>query len=151
MKGIYVVQLQEKDFSYNGTNLVVWTVTEIATAIIGGSLPVLRVFFKETMSSYGRSGVKTTTGVPLSRLNKSQHSTITTTVRAMAQGKNGSWSTLPEDGDGSSQRGILGDEEMGGAGRMPTRGDDGILQTSTVTVTVDDAISTHQTKSFLST
>ena len=144
------MQLREKDFSYNGKDLVVWTVTEIATAIVGGSIPVLRVFFKETMSSYGRSGAKTNTGVPLSRLNKSQHSTITTTVRAVTQGKDGSWTTLAEDGDGASQRGILEDEEMGGVGRTATRGDDGILLTSTVAVTVDEAGSTHKTRSFLS-
>jgi hypothetical protein len=152
IKGVYLVQLREQDFSYDGKDLVIWTVVEIATAIVGGSIPVLRVFFKETISSYGRSDARTNTSVPLSRLNKSQHSTITTTVRAVAKGKEGSWAAIEEEEDGSSQRGILRDEEMGAAGRTPTRGDDRILQTSTVTITVEsDTSSTHKTRSFLST
>lgn len=155
VKGVYVVQLREWDFSYYGKDLVIWTVVEIGTAIVGGSIPVLRVFFKETMSSYGRSCARNNATVPLSRLHRYQHSTVTTTVRAVKRGKEGSWTAIDEEeqNDGSSQRGILVDEEMGGASSSKaTYADDHILQTSTVTVEVEsDASQSPRSRSFLNT
>ncbi|EMD67599.1 hypothetical protein COCSADRAFT_197370 [Bipolaris sorokiniana ND90Pr] len=155
VKGVYVVQLREWDFSYYGKDLVIWTVVEIGTAIVGGSIPVLRVFFKETMSSYGRSCARNNATVPLSRLHRYQHSTVTTTVRAVKRGKEGSWTAIDEEeqNDGSSQRGILVDEEMGGASSSKaTYADDHIMQTSTVTVEVEsDASQSPRSRSFLNT
>lgn len=128
---------------------------EIGTAIVGGSIPVLRVFLKETMSSYGRSGARNDGTVPLSRLHRYQHSTVTTTVRAVKRGKEGSWTAIDEEeqNDGSSQRGILVDEEMAGAsGREAMYVGDHILQTSTVTVRVESGASpSPQSRSFLNT
>lgn len=150
VKGVYVIQLREQDFSYNGKDLVIWTVVETATAIVGASIPVLRVFFKETICSYSRSRARTTKSVPLSRLNQSQHSTNTTTVHAMPQGKEGIWSMIEEESDSASQRGILEDEEMGRSRRQTLYESEGIMQTSTVTVTIEsDARSDHKARSFL--
>ncbi|CAO2652882.1 Nn.00g022930.m01.CDS01 [Neocucurbitaria sp. VM-36] len=47
VKGIYIIQLREQDFFYNGKDVTIWTSVETATAIIGASIPVLRVFFKQ--------------------------------------------------------------------------------------------------------
>jgi hypothetical protein len=142
VKGIFIVQLQTHDFSYNGKDLTIWTAVETATAIIAASIPVLRVFFKETISSYSRShSASTKTGsVPLSRLNRSQHFTTTTTVQALGHDKDFGWVELGE-GDGSSQRNVLGDEEN-------VR--EGIYKTDTVTVTVEsDRRSDTKARSFL--
>jgi hypothetical protein len=46
------MQLREQDFYYNGKDVIIWTVVETATAIIAASIPILRVFFKEAVSSY---------------------------------------------------------------------------------------------------
>lgn len=150
VKGVYVIQLRQKDFSYNGKELTIWTIVETATAIIAASIPVLRVFFKETISSYARSHTRTNKSVPLSRLSQSQHSTTITTGHAMGKGKEGHWTVIEENGDDSSHRGILDDEEMGGVHRMTAYEDDHIIQTSTVTVTIEsDARSDHKARSFL--
>jgi hypothetical protein len=80
--------------------------------------------------------------VPLSRLNRSQHSTTTTTVQAMGNDKNFGWVELGEGGDGASRRGVLGDEES--AMR------EGIFKTDTITVTVEsDGRSDTKARSFL--
>jgi hypothetical protein len=137
--------------------VTVWTVIEIATAIVAASIPVLRVFLKEAVSSYNRSHpASNSKGTPLSRLNRSQQSHITTIVHA--KGKNGEWTTIKDNmedgsGDGASQRSILRDEEVGlarncrsGNGVVEHRG---ILQTSTVTVTVDEDDVSPKGKSWL--
>lgn len=42
----------------NGKDVMIWTAVEIAAAIIAGSIPILRVFFKETISSHSNSQSK---------------------------------------------------------------------------------------------
>jgi hypothetical protein len=140
IKGIYLMQLREQDFYYNGKDVIIWTVVETATAIIAASMPILRVFFKEAVSSYhdttnnpNRTQASSKT-MPLSSLSRSRHSTI-------ARGKDSGWTTLEpiEDTleDGASQRRILRDEEHGfQKGRVVEHG--GIMQTNTITVMVDE-------------
>jgi hypothetical protein len=112
---------------------------ETATAIIAASIPILRVFFKEKVNSYSRSHTQTnkSTSLPLSRINRSQ---TTTTVQAGGGDKDFEWLSLGEGADGSSQRGILDDEENSirrdDAG-LVVRGDEGIKRTDTVTVVVE--------------
>ncbi|KAL4416996.1 hypothetical protein CABS03_00347 [Colletotrichum abscissum] len=53
IKGIYLVQLEQGDFFFNGKDVTIWTAVETATAIIGSSIPVLRVFIKEKASTLG--------------------------------------------------------------------------------------------------
>ncbi|KAF2854266.1 hypothetical protein T440DRAFT_271686 [Plenodomus tracheiphilus IPT5] len=153
VKGVYIVQLRQQDFFYNGKDVTIWTVVETATAIIGASIPVLRVFFIETMSSYsgsrGRSGShsnKTSIPVPW-QLQRSPHSgSHTATVQAMGRDKDRGWVSMSmeqiEDrSDDASQRSILRHEEDGlgrGDSGAVVHEDDGILQTNTVTVTVED-------------
>ncbi|EDU40764.1 hypothetical protein PtrSN002B_002834 [Pyrenophora tritici-repentis] len=152
-KGVYVIQLRQQDFSYNGKELTIWTTVETATAIIAASIPVLRVFLKETISSYRPHTHSTACSIPLSRLHQSQHSTTTTSVHASSAHKKESRWTIMQDNDSSSQRGIL-DEEMGlrSPGRtLHSRGGDdlGIMQTSTVTVTIEsDAVPASKERSF---
>ncbi|KAF1938269.1 hypothetical protein EJ02DRAFT_29331 [Clathrospora elynae] len=144
VKGIYLIQLREQDFSYNGKEAVLWTIVETAAAIIAASIPVLRVFFKERVfASYSQYSARSTTHtqsqcpkdfLPLSRLNRNQGSVITkTTVQAISQEKDGSW-TIMEDAcqyDGASQWGmsqwrvVLDDEE-----NTLERGDAGVYMQS---------------------
>jgi hypothetical protein len=149
IKGLYIIQLQQQDFSYNGKNLTIWTAVETATAIIAASIPVLRVFFKEAVHSYSRSYTRTDKSMPLSRLNRSQ---TTTTIQAGGD-KGLGWLPLGDGhGDGSSQRDILGDEETGKGGAIVTHGDEGIKRTNTVAVTVaveSDGRSDYKARSFL--
>jgi hypothetical protein len=145
IKGIYLMQLREQDFYYNGKDVVIWTVVETATAIIAASIPILRVFFKEAVSSYhnttnnaNRTQVSSKT-VPLSSLSRSRHSTI-------GRGKDSGWTTLEpiEDTleDGDSQRRILRDEEYGPQKRSVAE-HGGIMQTNTITVMVDEDHRAH--------
>ncbi|KAL6706705.1 hypothetical protein ACN47E_005247 [Coniothyrium glycines] len=156
VKGLYLNQLASQDFSYDGKDVSIWTVVETATAIIAASIPILRVFFKEAVSSYAssrgggggaaaQSHTRSAKTIHLSRLNRSQTSSHTATVQAIGKDKNGGWTTLePADedgsGDGASQRGILRDEEKGldrrDRGGVVVHEEAGILQTNTVTVTV---------------
>ncbi|KAJ4324219.1 hypothetical protein N0V94_001431 [Neodidymelliopsis sp. IMI 364377] len=53
VKGVYIIQLRQQDFFYNGKDVTIWTAVETAVAIIGASIPVLRVFLREKVSSYG--------------------------------------------------------------------------------------------------
>ncbi|CAI6333752.1 unnamed protein product [Periconia digitata] len=64
VKGVFIGQIGQDDFTYNGKDVMIWTAAETATAIIGASIPVLRVFFKETISSHSQSQSHTTgTGI----------------------------------------------------------------------------------------
>lgn len=149
IKGIYLMQLRKQDFYYNGKDLTIWTIVETATAIVAASIPVLRVFFKDKVSSYNKShsrshGHSTTNNVPLSRLNRSRRSSHTATVHSINKPRDNGWATLDaiEDGveDGASQRGILRDIECGSekSGVMVEELEHkGIMQTSTITVTRD--------------
>ncbi|KAF1837910.1 hypothetical protein BDW02DRAFT_490550 [Decorospora gaudefroyi] len=150
VKGAYLIQLGQQDFYYNGKDVTIWTAVETATAIIAASIPVLRVFFKQRIFSYNRSHMRSNHSVPLSRLNRSQHCTTTTTIEAMGKDKAGGWSTTEGGEDDTSQRGILEAEERAIRGDMATYDDEGILKTDTVTVTVEgDARSDHKVRSFL--
>ncbi|KAF9871465.1 hypothetical protein CkaCkLH20_11112 [Colletotrichum karsti] len=53
IKGVYLVQLEQGDFFFNGKDVTIWTAVETATAIVAGSIPVLRVFFNEKASTFG--------------------------------------------------------------------------------------------------
>ncbi|KAF3805819.1 hypothetical protein GCG54_00005185 [Colletotrichum gloeosporioides] len=52
-KGVYLVQLEQGDFFFNGMDVTIWTAVETATAIVASSIPVLRVFFREKASTLG--------------------------------------------------------------------------------------------------
>lgn len=147
MKGVYIVQLRQQDFSYNGKDLAIWTAVETATAIIAASIPVLRVFLKETVKSYSssrdRSHVNSAKSTPLSRIRQSHLSSHTAAVQAMGRDKNDGWiSMMPADDvspDNASQRAILRHDEeyleRGDAG-VVVHDNHGIMQTNTVSVTV---------------
>jgi len=125
---------------------------ETATAIVAASIPVLRAFFKEAVSSFGPSRSRSNSKpVPLSKLNRSH----TTTSRSVGRGKESGWTTIE---DGASQRGVLQDE--GGLLRVEEQAlgkdgtiiveHDGILQTNTITVTVEeDSMAGHKGRSWL--
>ncbi|KAJ0160794.1 hypothetical protein CTA2_7276 [Colletotrichum tanaceti] len=53
IKGVYLVQLEQGDFFFNGKDFTIWTAVETATAIVGSSIPVLRVFIQEKASTLG--------------------------------------------------------------------------------------------------
>jgi hypothetical protein len=106
------------------------------------------------VNSYSRSHTQTnkSTSLPLSRMNRSHTTTI---VQAGAGDKDFGWVSLGEGADGSSQRGILDDEEnslrQDSAG-VVVRGDEGIKRTDTVTVTVESdgkSESDYKARSFL--
>ena len=114
------MQLQEKDFFYNGKDVVIWTVVETATAIVAASIPVLRVFVKEKTSSMGtsrgRSHQDTNKSVPLSRLTNNDRSRHSVTVSVLGTGKDreGIWTRIePIDEERRGTRGSGGppDEE----------------------------------------
>lgn len=152
VKGVYLVQLRQQDFFYHGKDVTIWTGVETATAIIAASIPILRVFFKETVSSYsrshGRSQIRSTKTNILSSSNvhRSQQSTShVATVQAKGKAKDGGWVSLGnigEDGDNLSQRSILRRDEdatsSGNAG-VAVHDGDGILQVNAVTVTAANA------------
>jgi hypothetical protein len=115
IKGIFLVQLQEKDFFYNGKDVVIWTVVETATAIVAASIPVLRVFVKEKASSMstsrGRSHQDTNKSVPLSRLSNNERSRHSVSVSVLGPGKDreGVWTRIePID----EERGASRDNEV---------------------------------------
>ncbi|OAL51188.1 hypothetical protein IQ07DRAFT_679479 [Pyrenochaeta sp. DS3sAY3a] len=156
VKGVYIVQLRQQDFFYNGKDVTIWTAVETATAIIAASIPVLRVFFKETVSSFsnsrGRSHNQSTKTVPLSRISRSHQTSQSVTMHAIGKNKDGGWTTLEpiEDGsgDGASQKSILREEDINygrGTAGIVIEEPGGIVQANTVTVTVEkDRASHHQ-------
>ncbi|KAH9872873.1 hypothetical protein J1614_005267 [Plenodomus biglobosus] len=146
VKGIYLVQLRQQDFFYNGKDVTIWTAVETATAIIAASIPVLRVFFKQHVASRTNSHPNSHTlskrfSIPLARSHPS--STHTATVQALGRDKNGGWVSLEHMEGGSddgSQRGVLRHEEDGwgrGDAGVVIHEDEGILQTNTVTVIME--------------
>lgn len=123
VKGVYLVQLRQQDFFYNGKDVTIWTAVETATAITAASLPVLRAFFKETISSFepshGRSHTPSATAniFVSSHIHRSQQSTRdTSTVQGMGRTKDDGWvslGNLGEECDNSSQTSILRQEDDG--------------------------------------
>ncbi|OHE99031.1 hypothetical protein CORC01_05721 [Colletotrichum orchidophilum] len=53
VKGVYLGQVEQVDFFFYGKDVTLWTAAETATAIVGASIPVLRVFVKEKASRLG--------------------------------------------------------------------------------------------------
>ncbi|KAF2795558.1 hypothetical protein K505DRAFT_239645 [Melanomma pulvis-pyrius CBS 109.77] len=70
IKGVYVVQLREQDFFYNGKDVTIWTSVETATAITGASIPVLRVFFKEKRSTHVTQDRRNDESVPQAQVKR---------------------------------------------------------------------------------
>lgn len=108
--------------------MTIWTAVETATAIVGASIPVLRVFFISTNSSLHnhhqpQAGSK---NIPMSRFNSRSNGT---------HGKS-------KIGDDMSERSILGDNEEAGMVIVEDNGPKygGILQTSTVTVKYEQRV-----------
>ncbi|KAG9197370.1 hypothetical protein G6514_001632 [Epicoccum nigrum] len=153
IKGIYIQQIRETDFSYNGKDVIIWTAVETAVAIIGASLPVLRVFLREKVSSYNssrghRSG---TTNSTLKPTPGASRGSISGARRSIALGainpnKDGAWTRIePIDecaGEGRSERGYSrrgSDEESGIAAGGRDGSQDGIWQTTVITHKVESA------------
>ncbi|KAF2680126.1 hypothetical protein K458DRAFT_393099 [Lentithecium fluviatile CBS 122367] len=134
VKGVYLVQLAQQDFFYNGKDVTIWTAVETATAIVGASIPVLRVFFKDTISSlYNHTA-------PISHSDPKSSSIPLSDRSGTRSGTRGIGSTVRGRGDSASERSILRDtedlgvviEENGRMGRKAGLG--GILQTRAITV-----------------
>ncbi|ORY61612.1 uncharacterized protein BCR38DRAFT_525971 [Pseudomassariella vexata] len=66
VKGVYMVELRQQDFYFNGKDLAIWTAVETATAIIAASLPVFRALLKEAIST--RSNNAGSDEMPLAHL-----------------------------------------------------------------------------------
>ncbi|KAF2998076.1 hypothetical protein E8E14_001810 [Neopestalotiopsis sp. 37M] len=52
-RSIYIIQLTTQDISYNAVQSVLWSATESSVTIIAASIPILRKFLKEKISSFG--------------------------------------------------------------------------------------------------
>lgn len=152
VKGVYVIQLRQGDFSYNGKDVTIWTAVETAVAIIGASIPVLRVFFREKVSSYsnsrGHRSLAPSTLKHIPTANGTARRSIALTAiggggQKDAFGKEGIWTRIEplEDrgADAGSERSLTGrgsDEEIGIAISGDTQ-HDGIWQTTTITREVE--------------
>ncbi|ETS73862.1 hypothetical protein PFICI_14808 [Pestalotiopsis fici W106-1] len=122
-RSIYIIQLTTQDISYNAVQSVIWSATESAVTIIAASIPILRKFLKEKISSfgsyvggYGSSGKSRRTAqsagnsearrgsVPLSRISIKPDMPKMDTQRRMSQ----------EGTDDESSRSILHDGSLPG-------------------------------------
>ncbi|XPS96929.1 hypothetical protein M3J09_006176 [Ascochyta lentis] len=142
VKGVYLIQLRQGDFSYNGKDVTIWTAVETAVAIIGASIPVLRVFFREKVSSYsnsrGRSVAPSTlkhipTATGLARRSIALNGIAPSSNRD----KEGVWTRIePIDERSASGSRRPSDEEIGMAITGDERGgsQEGIWHTTTVAV-----------------
>ena len=144
VKGIYIIQLRQADFSYNGKDVTIWTAVETAVAIIGASIPVLRVFFREKVSSYSNSRGRSMAPSTLKYIP----TTTTTARRSIAlntmgpsKDNEGIWTRIEpindREGDTRSERSIRdrrSDEEIGVSISADAGSQDGIWQTTTITV-----------------
>ncbi|KAK7992568.1 hypothetical protein PG988_001362 [Apiospora saccharicola] len=54
VKTIKLENLRNEDFSYNGGDLQIWSIVEISMTLIAASIPVLRPFLRDAISSAGR-------------------------------------------------------------------------------------------------
>ncbi|KAK8085651.1 hypothetical protein PG997_006922 [Apiospora hydei] len=54
VKTIKLNNLKNEDFSYNGGDLQIWSIVEISMTLIAASIPVLRPFLRDAISSAGR-------------------------------------------------------------------------------------------------
>lgn len=117
-------------------DVTIWTATETATAIIAASIPVLRVFFKEAVSTqnYKYGSRSKSHDVRLSAYSKKgPRFGNGTLVGANVPEKSGAWASLGPKEDHASDRSFIRDEII--ESRSP--GHSGILQTSTVAVDYD--------------
>ncbi|KAH9908437.1 hypothetical protein F4778DRAFT_776737 [Xylariomycetidae sp. FL2044] len=53
-RAVTLFNLQNQDFTYNGGDIVIWSIVEISMTIIAASIPVLRTFLRNAVSSGGR-------------------------------------------------------------------------------------------------
>lgn len=149
VKGVYVIQLRQADFSYNGKDVTIWTAVETAVAIIGASIPVLRVFFREKVSSYSNSRGRSVAPSTLRHIpstNATARRSIALNAIGPNKDKEGVWTRIEPieersgDADARSERSLRGrhsDEEIG----IAVSGDgsqDGIWQTTTITRQVEE-------------
>ena len=145
IKGIYIQQIRETDFSYNGKDVIIWTAVETAVAIIGASLPVLRVFLREKVSSYnssrGHATNSTLKHTPAASRGSVSGARRSIALAAINPNKEGAWTRIEpieeRAGEGQSERGYSrrgSDEESGVEG-----GQEGIWQTTVITHKVESA------------
>ncbi|OLN88281.1 hypothetical protein CCHL11_00260 [Colletotrichum chlorophyti] len=104
IKGVYLVQLEQGDFFFNGKDVTIWTAVETATAIIASSIPVLRVFVKEKASTNRSNDNKNTSGnsdnLELNTYRSAVLSVVATnTPKTAGIGSN---DTTPNDKDGKA-------------------------------------------------
>ncbi|KAG9250337.1 uncharacterized protein F5Z01DRAFT_376687 [Emericellopsis atlantica] len=128
VKSCYISQIAEKDFFYNGVELICWSAAETAAAIIAASIPVLRVFIREKTSSAGYSnsrGARRDT-IPLSRVGGSRVDPVQDARKVV----NEVWVTAHNRSDGESDKSIL----RGNAGSSDSAPEGTILQTNTFVV-----------------
>merc|ERR1712000_736400 len=123
VRACYIPQITKKDFFYNGVELICWSASESAAAIIGASIPVLRVFIREKTTSAGYSASRGARrdNVQLSRVGGSRADP----VKDSRQVINEVWVTAHNRSDGESDKSILG----GNAGHSDSAPEGTILQT----------------------
>jgi hypothetical protein len=152
VKGVYIIQLRQADFSYNGKDVTIWTAVETAVAIIGASIPVLRVFVREKVSSYSNSRGRSIAPSTLKRLpttTATARRSIALNPMAPTKDKEGVWTRIKplderrEDMDARSERSLRSrqsDDEIGVAvgGPGDAGSQDGIWQTTTITYEVEE-------------
>ncbi|CAJ2502230.1 Uu.00g096240.m01.CDS01 [Anthostomella pinea] len=54
VRAVTLVKLRNQDFSYNGGDIVIWSIVEISVTVIAASIPVLRAFLRSVVSSGGQ-------------------------------------------------------------------------------------------------
>ncbi|KAI6778035.1 uncharacterized protein J7T54_005822 [Emericellopsis cladophorae] len=129
VKSCYIPQLTDKDFSYNGVELVCWSASETAAAIIAASIPVLRVFIREKATSAGYNSTSRAArrdNVQLSRVGGSRVDPVKDSRKVV----NEVWVTAHNRGDGESDKSIL----RGNLGHSDGAPEGTILQTNTFLV-----------------
>jgi hypothetical protein len=150
VKGVYVVQLRQQDFFYNGKDVTIWTAVETAVAIVGASIPVLRVFFREKVSSLTNSRAKSLAPSTLKYIpTTTSMGGRVIALNAMGPNKNqdGVWTRI-EPIDEQSEDAIsmksrrASDEESGLRSSEDERkgSQEGIWQTTTITVVDEERV-----------
>ncbi|KAH6695678.1 hypothetical protein F5X68DRAFT_258234 [Plectosphaerella plurivora] len=112
------------NFLYDGSLVVIWVNVEATTAIIGASIPVLRVFFKEVKSSaraYYQYGTNDD--------QKSRIGNNTTVITTRTANRRNSFSKHGVGMDDDSDKSILEDRQAAGG-----FGSGGIVRTNEITV-----------------
>jgi hypothetical protein len=90
-------------------DVTIWTAAETATAIVAASVPVLRVLFKEKLSSRGYN-MSTGRDLPLSTVRGTRKGTLTSQSK---KDPLGGWSTtVVAKEDDESDRSILRDDKV---------------------------------------